>query len=150
MNRLREYSAYYLERLRQGDDEVGIFGLIDAGPEIVGFLVEAFEKEENCGIRTQIVHCIWQHRRRDEIGFLARLLRDSEKAVRLEALDGLVTIGGSARIDALNEAKAKLLVDQPRETSLVEWLDEALEQIRRQDAKSTTDTASAERDDQRD
>src|SRR5262249_58337453 len=102
-----------LGRFRLGQAEDAFFGLIAADPGIVPVLIEAFAREENRGIRAQILQYIWQHRRPEDIGFLAELLSDSEKAVWQEALDGLVAIGGREAIQALQAARTKLSADRP-------------------------------------
>jgi len=136
MNNASEYAAYYLEQLRQGSSEDAFFALIEAGAVVLPALIEACARQENRGIRTQIVRCIWHHRRAETIGFLAGLLDDHEQAVWQEALDGVVAIGGSEAIEALQEARARFSGDRTDGAVRVEWIDEALEQIRDQGAEN--------------
>jgi hypothetical protein len=130
VNSANEYAAYYLEQLRQGHAEDAFFGLIEGPPDVVPALIDAFAKEENRGVRADIVRCIWQHRRPEAIGFLAEVLHDPEPAVWQEALDGLVALGGSKGIQALQAARSRVAPGRPGHAITAEWLDEALEQLR--------------------
>jgi len=127
MNSLNEYAAYCLERMRQGAWEDAFFRLIEAHPAVLPVLIEAFAKDENREIRALIVECIWQHRRPETIGFLAEVLRDPEPAVWKAALDGLVSIGGSEAIRALQAFRVGISSNQPKHAITVEWVDETLE-----------------------
>src|SRR5262245_40284300 len=100
-----ETVAYYLERLRQGDDEEAFFGLIESHSRVVPVLIEAFATEKDRVVRAQIIQYIWQHRRPDTVPFLAHVLHDPEPAVWKEALDGLVAIGGDGALQALQAAR---------------------------------------------
>jgi hypothetical protein len=64
----------------------------------------------------------------DDKGFLSDLLHDPRKVVWQEALNGLVAIGGREAEQALGEAKMKLSASA---STVAEWIDEALEQVRR-------------------
>jgi hypothetical protein len=130
MSSASECASYYLELLRQGRAEDAFYGLIEAEPAVVPVLIAAFARDENRGIRAQIVQCIWQHRRPETIGFLAHLLDDPEPAVWKEALDGLAAIGGSETIRTLQEARSRIAVSRAGQAITVEWIDEALEQVR--------------------
>jgi hypothetical protein len=134
MNNASEYVAYYLERLRQGQTEDAFFGLIENDPALLRALMEAFSQEENRGVRTQIVRCLWQHRRPETICFLAKLLDDPDESVWQEALDGLVAIGGSEVIRVLQEVRPKLPADRAGRAITVGWVGEALEQFQEREA----------------
>jgi hypothetical protein len=125
-----ETVAYYLERMRQGDYEEAFFGLIEAWPDVVPALIDAFAKEKDRGVRAQIVQYIWQHRRPETVSFLAHVLHDPEPAVWKEALDGLVAIGGDGALKALEAARAQIPASRAGRAITREWVDEALEQVR--------------------
>jgi hypothetical protein len=129
MRNADEYAAYYLERLRRGDENA-FFGLIEADPDVVPILVEAFAKEKDREIRAEILRCIWQHRLPQTVGFLAEVLHDPEPAVWQEALEGLVAIGGSQAVEALQAARTRVPPGRARRAITAEWIDEALEQVR--------------------
>ncbi len=131
MTTATEYAAYYLELMLNGQDEDAFFGLIEADPAVLPVLIEAFAKDENRTIRAQIVQCIWQHRRRDTIGFLAEVLNEPEPGVWKEALDGLVAIESTEAIQALQAARTRAISEPAQRGGItVEWIDEALEQVR--------------------
>jgi hypothetical protein len=134
MKSASEYAAYYLERLRQGQAEEAFFGLIEADSAVLPALIEAFPRDENRGIRAQIVQCIWRHRRPEALGFLADLLYDPDKAVWQEALDGLVALGGCEAIRVLQEVQRRLPADRAGGITR-EWVDEALEQLREEETE---------------
>ena len=130
MNDLREYVAYYLDLLHQGDAECAFFGLIEAGPEVLPHLIEAYGRDENRAVRAELVRCIWEHRQPEVIGFLAQLLTEPEESVWKEALDGLVAIGGGDVIRALlQEARTTLAGTSNNGNTAVEWIDEAVDQL---------------------
>lgn len=120
-----EYVAHHLKRMRQGQEQDAFFALIEGDPAAVPLLIEAFARDENRGIRARIVECVWQRRLPETVGFLAEALKDAEPAVWKQALDGLVTIGGSEVIRALEAARTELPAGRR------EWVDEALEQLGR-------------------
>ena len=130
MNDTHEYVAHYLERLRNGEAEVAFFALIEARPSIVETLIRELDRGENRLIRADIVRCVWQHRLPETVGLLGSLLHDSEGMVAREALDGLVAIGGDKVRETLLEHRKRLAIESANRLITVDWLDEALEQLR--------------------
>jgi HEAT repeat protein len=130
MSSATEYADYYLERLRQGHEEDAFFSLIEADPAVLPVLMEAFAKEENRPIRAQILQCIRQQRRQETINFLAEVLNDPEPGVWKEALDGLVAIGSAEASQAVQAARTRIPAERARRGITIEWIDEALEQLR--------------------
>jgi hypothetical protein len=126
MKRAREFVDRYLELMRcgKGEFEDALRTLSEADSSVLPILIDAVNKPENSGIRPRIVHAIWQQRNPETIGFLAGLLRDADDEVWKEALDGLVTIGGSK-----GRAALRLVRDTMTDQSKAEWIDEALDQI---------------------
>jgi HEAT repeats len=108
MNKLHELVADYLEQMRCGREETAFFGLVEADAAILPILIEAFFKDENCGIRQQIVRCVWQHRRPETIKFLSDVLHDPQQEVWTEGLNGLVSIGGNEAVRVLHAARTEM------------------------------------------
>ena len=131
MDSSSEYVAYYLEQLHRGDGDA-FFSLIEGGSEIVTSLIKAFGQDENHDIRSDIVRCIWQHRRPEDIDFLKQLLDDPESEVWKEALDGIFAIGGDDAILAMQEFLSKAPI---KETDTLEWVREALSQLKEREQK---------------
>jgi hypothetical protein len=122
MQQAHEYLAFYLKQLREGRDvDDASHSLMEGDQDLLAPLMAACTQEENRHIRPDIVRCIWQHRNPTVIRFLGQLLHDSEPAVWQEALDGLVAIGGSEAIVA---------VESSRGVVPSECVEEALTQLR--------------------
>lgn len=130
MTTATEYAAFYLELMLNGHADDAFFSLIEADPAVLPVLIEAFAKDENHPIRAQIVQCIWHHRRQETISFLAEVLNDPEPCVWKEALDGLVAIGSAEASQAVQAARTRIPAERARRGITIEWIDEALEQLR--------------------
>lgn len=130
MSSADELVAYYLERWHKGHGDDAFFGLIEADPAVLPVLMEAFANETDREIRAFIVHCIWQHRRREAINLLAEVLHDPEPTIWQQALDGLVALGGDEAIHALQATRASIPAGRAGRAITAEWIEEALEQMR--------------------
>ncbi len=130
MNDLKAYTTHYIKQLSGPNHENAYHSLIEADKAIIPFLIEAFQVEQDPAIRAILVETIWQHRVPATIDFLSVALNDSAPKVWKAALDGLVTLDGSAAICALETAKHKILSDHQNTSIQVEWIDEALQQIK--------------------
>jgi hypothetical protein len=130
MNDSHEYVMHYLDRLRNGDAEVAFFALIEPRPSIVDAMIQELDRYENRAIRADIVRCIWEHRRPETTRLLGDLLDDQERTVALEALNGLVAIGGDEVRRTLLEHRRKLANEHAAGPVTIDWLDEAIEQLR--------------------
>jgi hypothetical protein len=129
---LRQFAAHYIEQLRGPDAQDAFFSLIEADAAVVPLLIDAFKIEQDAGMRAALVEVIWQHRLPETISFLSEALADSDAAVWKEALDGLVALAGTAAIEALESARDRILPHDPKGTVQVDWIDEAIQQIRRE------------------
>lgn len=125
---LNRFAAHYIERLRAGED--AFFPLIEAEDAVVPVLIEAFRSEQDAGVRADLVEIIGQHRLPETVEFLAEALADSVPSVWKEALDGLVALGGTAAIEALESARDRILSHGQKGTVQIDWIDEAIQQIR--------------------
>jgi hypothetical protein len=121
---LREYVAFYLDRLRRGEDV--FFNLIDHRPFIVPYLVEAYYNEPDRDVRFGLVEAINEHRLPESVGFLGEVL---ETDLWKLALDGLVTIGSPSAIGILKRARQRFQQGGRKQRAKVECIDEAIQQI---------------------
>ena len=120
--------AHHIERLRAGEDV--FLPLAQAEDAVVPRLIEAFRAEHDPDVRAALVEIIWQHRLPETIEFLAQALADDAPEVWKNALDGLVALGGEAAIEALQSARDRISVHGQATADRVEWIDEAVRQIR--------------------
>lgn len=130
----KEYAAYYIERLGGRDSVDAYHSLIEADNAVIPFLIEAFRTEQDPTVRSDLVEVIWQHRLPETIEFLSEALDDLASKVWKNALDGLVCLGGQAAIDVLESAKSRIQSGSRAELVQIEWIDEAIQQVREQDA----------------
>ena len=130
MHDLKAYVDYYLAKLDTSDHDNAWHSLIEADPKAIPLLIEAFRAEQNVGVRAEIVEIIWQHRRPETIPFLAEVLDDPEPEVWKAGLDGLVALGGDAALEALAAARQRVKAALGGGAVQLEWIDEAIEQIR--------------------
>jgi len=122
------FVAHHSERLRAGED--AFFPLIEAEDAVVPILIEACRAEHDPDVRAALVEIIWQHRIPETIEFLSQALTDDVPEVWENALDGLVALGGKAAIEALKSARDRISVHGRATADKVEWIDEAVCQIR--------------------
>ncbi len=85
--------------------------------------MESFHRSNETYVRAALIGVISELRSAQGVPFLAALLRDRDAKVWRAALDGLVTAASPTALNALCAAK----IDAPSE--LVEWIDEAMNQI---------------------
>jgi len=130
MDKSEESVACYMEALRRGDREAAFFGLIEAEHTVVPRLIQAFQEERDPELRAALVKIIWQHRQPETLGFLASALREPDERIWQEALDGIVALGGEKAVAVLEQARAAADFSTGDGRRFVEWIDEALVQIR--------------------
>jgi hypothetical protein len=109
-------------------DENAYHTLIEANDDIVPALIEQFASAGNGERRAKIVEVIWQHRHPTTVSFLASTLSDPHPDVWKQALDGLVTIGGTQSLNALNDHLDRI----PQDDGRFAWIIEAIDQIKSQ------------------
>ena len=100
---LAERVAYYIERLRGGDDDAW-YRLVEAEDAAVPLLIHAACAETDAEVRAELVEIIGQHRLASTVGFLAQCLEDRDIEVRQQAIDGLLAISSADARRALQTA----------------------------------------------
>jgi hypothetical protein len=121
--------AYYLHQLRQSKSEDAFFALIHLEEAQVSELINAYRDENRVDIQVLLVEIISHYKQPSSLGFLASALQNPNSQVWKNALDGIVSIGGQASIQVLEAEKQRLLVEK-HFSERVEWIEEALQQIR--------------------
>ncbi|MDB6029180.1 MAG: hypothetical protein JWM68_5403 [Verrucomicrobiales bacterium] len=126
----REYVAFYLEKLRRGED--AFFGLIDSpgGDSIVPLLIEEFRRDTDPKVRTTLIKVIAEFGLHSSIPFFADALRDTSPSVWKAALDGFFAVPCAESLAAL-ESAGESVQDKTQRS----WFKEAIDQLRNQLAK---------------
>ncbi|MBI1851609.1 MAG: hypothetical protein HYR85_14815, partial [Planctomycetes bacterium] len=87
--------AAALERWRAGGFDRIECALVRAPRDVVVSLTEAYRMEPDASVREAIVYSIWKRRESENLEFLVDALRDPDRRVWQEALDGIVTLGSA-------------------------------------------------------
>jgi ribosomal protein S18 acetylase RimI-like enzyme len=113
-----------LARWRSGGFDGIECGVRCASSAVFERLVAAFRDETDASVRAAIVWCVGQRRSDAHAAFFASALRDPDRSVWQEALDGLVGLSSA-------DARAALVVarDGATDSERRAWIEEALEQI---------------------
>ncbi len=127
---LPSYAACNLERLKARDWEAAYHSLIEADHAIIPILVNAYRTEAEPTVRATLVEIIWQHRVPETISFLSEALDDNHPEVWKNALDGIVALGHPSAIQVLESAKQNVQATHSKRSIKIEWIDEAIQQIR--------------------
>ena len=93
-------------------------------------MAKAYRLETDRRRRAVLVHCLWQFRDAAALPALASALSNPDDGVWKEALDGIVTLGGEAAVQVLAAARGELSRG-PDQTIRSEWIDEAIQKVRR-------------------
>lgn len=121
--------AELLSELNGSQREDALCALM-AMPGLLPVVAEAFRMETNPDRRWAAIHCLGQYRDDAALPTLSAALRDPDDRVWKEALDGLVTLGGSMAVRTLQDASI-FLAENARDPRVKRaWIDEAIEQIR--------------------
>jgi hypothetical protein len=128
MSDLENSVATLVAELGTPTDEDAFHNLIELGPEIQAILMSTFRNEQRPAIRTRLVEVISQFRDPATVEFLEQALGDSAPSVWKASLDGLVSVGGKAVIDALGRAQRRELGTGDKGSARLEWINEALRQ----------------------
>ena len=123
MQDLREYIDDYVSQLSGPTADDAWHGLVEAGSAALQHVVRAFAAATDANVRLALVQVVSEWRSVEGVPFLAAQLRDSDAAIWKAALDGMVTAGGPAALEALHFASGRSTPEQR------EWIDEAIEQI---------------------
>ncbi|MCX7428467.1 MAG: HEAT repeat domain-containing protein [Planctomycetia bacterium] len=132
---LNEYVAYFLDRLEGPEAKNAFHALVEAPNEAVPLLVAAYDRETRSSMRAAVVEVLRQFRDPRTVPFFATALRDDSQEIWSEALDGLVTIGGSGALDALRCYRSSLSASSKK----AEWIDEAIGQIEQETASRSSE-----------
>jgi len=123
MFNLEDYVSHYVAQLAGPNHENAWHSLVEVGSTALPLVVEALGAASDPRVRFSLVTVISEYRSAEAVPVLGRLLRDRNAGIWKAALDGLVTAGGQAALDALASAKADAGPQQR------EWIDEAVGQI---------------------
>src|SRR5271163_2590866 len=99
----RDIKKRYLDTLKDGswdDDDP----CLDYGVRALPYFVVAFEHAINNEIRSRLIRIIWAFRDKATLPILASAIRDSYDGVWKDALDGIVTLGGTEALAILARA----------------------------------------------
>lgn len=129
MRDLREYVRYYVARLAGSDAEDAWHALVEAGPDAVPFVEDAFATVESPDVKVALLQVVSQWRSADATRFLSHQLGDPAADIWKAALDGLVATGGPTVLDLLRSTRARTASER------AEWIDEAIRQITDQAAR---------------
>ena len=113
-----------LTRWRSGGFDGIECSLVQAPDSVVAPLMDAYRVEADPRVRQAIVFTLWQRRSLAIVPFLEVALRDRDRRVWQEGLDGLVALGSPAARAALVAARNVGLAGKQRP-----WIDEAIEQL---------------------
>ncbi|MCL5996088.1 MAG: HEAT repeat domain-containing protein [Chloroflexi bacterium] len=133
MDDLKVYTDFHVAQLKQADRDDAYFSLIEADHEIVAHLIAAFRKEQSPTVRATLVEIIWQHRLPETLSFLVEALEDPAMPVFRSALNGFVTLGGSAATILLECARQRFC--QQDKLERVEWVEEAIQHLAMEDTQ---------------
>jgi HEAT repeat protein len=128
---------FYLRKLKSRDFDAAFHGLIEVDSAIVPELIEAYRKETDPGIRSELVRIIWQHRQALLIPFLGEALSDSSPEVWKSALDGLVALASPDALTILNAALTRTFTTEKEADTFRKWVQEAIDQLVAKQINST-------------
>ena len=121
----QKYINVEIEKLASPFAENACCNLWALTSTIIPHLTEAFWVERSPEIRATLIYVIWRFREKTSAPFLIEALDDVHDQVWMNALDGLVTIGGKESARLLIEFMTTLNPDDIRGA----WAMEAIEQI---------------------
>src|SRR5262245_60741802 len=108
-----------------GPDADNVLCTLRTLPGALSVVVEELRRTSDIRRREALVHCLGQFRDPAALPALADALADPIDRVWKEALDAIVTLGGSGGRDVLARARAK----ESEGSAKREWIDEAFHQL---------------------
>ena len=127
---LHVFVDYYVAHLAGPRGDEAFHALIHAPTSALPLLVDAYKRQTTSpATRAAIVEVVWQFRDQGTVPFLAEALQEEDEDIWKQALDGLVTIGGIAAIEALRAERHRRKAQSQSVSHKVEWIDEAIGQI---------------------
>lgn len=134
--------VYYLEKLRRTKSEDAFFSLLHLDEKYIPLLITAYRSEKDPSIQALLVEIIWQHRSIKFLNFLGEVLEHANMKVWQCALDGIAALPHESGLSILQRERQRLLDpmndkdDPDNSKERIKWIDEAVEQIRRELLKS--------------
>jgi hypothetical protein len=124
----------YIQQLHSDNSEDAFFALLHLDDKYLPDLMNAYHQRSDLAIKAALVEVIWQHRQPHTLPFLAEALHQQHEGIWKNALDGIVTIGGTDSLNLLETERNRLIANPLPTQNRLEWIDEAIGQI-----KSTLD-----------
>lgn len=121
---------YYLEMFRSGKSDDAFHGLLEIDVAILPELIQAFRDETNPRAQEFLLEVIWEYREPSVIPFLGEILLHPNPPLRLQALNGLVTLASPASLQVLMELKSRFVHSDKENREFLAKLEEAANQIR--------------------
>ena len=121
----QKYISAEVEKLASPFAEHACCNLWTMTSAIIPQLTEAFWAERNPEIRANLIYVVWKFREKSTAPFLIEAMDDVHDQVWMNALDGLISIGGEDVTKRLIEFMTTLNPDDIRGA----WVMEAIEQI---------------------
>jgi hypothetical protein len=121
----RQYIAAQVQKLVTPDAQGAIANLLALTPLAIPNLIEEFWSVRNPDIRATIVFVLAQFADESTIEFFIAAMDDVHEQIWMNALDGLVNIGGHAVLKRLTSFMVTMNPDDIRGA----WTMEAIEQI---------------------
>ena len=109
----------------EGPDAENVLCTLQGLPGALAVVVEEFYNASDVRRREALVHCLGQFRDPAALPALADALADPADRVWKEALDAIVTLGGTGGREVLERARAK----ESARSAKREWIDEAIGQL---------------------
>ena len=122
---LRQYIAEQVQKLPTPDAQDAIANLLALTSLAIPSLIEEFWAARNPEIRSTIIFVISQFKDESAVGFLIEAMDDVYEQTWMNALDGLVNVGGHSVIRQLTTFMVSLNPDDIRGA----WTMEAIDQI---------------------
>jgi HEAT repeat protein len=108
--------------------------LIELGPQVLPEIIRRYAESRDAAFRVALVELAGQMRSADALPLFESALEDESPAVWKAALDGLVTLASPASILVLGQALARTPPGRTTEAEWREWVQEALQQARAENA----------------
>lgn len=123
-------AAQLLIELHGAEPEDAVCAIRELPAEGLSVVADGYRRESDGSRRQVIIHALWESRNPAVLSTLSLALSDPDDRVWKEALDGIVTLGGSQARQILERAR-DALADQPELLERRTWVHEAIEQMQR-------------------
>ena len=122
-----ERVEYSLKELTGNDWENAWHSLVEMGPGALPYIIQAFEQGCDRSVALNLILVVNECRTSAALPFLASLLLNTDPGIWKAALDGIVTIGGTAAAECLRG------ISETLDAEILPWIQEALAQIKESD-----------------